>query len=89
MLPVSLLLRDSTTRPPWPGGWTRPCWSWPAVATRSRSSASHSRRLFNAAPQPKRLVVLDGADHNDDELLAGPRLLAELRTFLGVGGLRG
>jgi fermentation-respiration switch protein FrsA (DUF1100 family) len=44
--------------------------------------ASHSRRLFVAAPQPKRLVVLDGADHNDHDLLAGPRLLAELRAFL-------
>ena len=43
---------------------------------------SHSRRLFAAAPQPKRLVVLDGADHNDPELLAGPRLLEVLRAFL-------
>jgi uncharacterized protein len=52
--------------------------------------ASHSRRLFAAAPQPKRLVVLDGADHNDHDLLAGPRLLAELRAFLaGVPGLVG
>ena len=44
--------------------------------------AGHSRRLFAAAPQPKRLVVLDGADHNDAELLAGPRLVAALRAFL-------
>jgi uncharacterized protein len=52
--------------------------------------ASHSRRLFAAAPQPKRLVVLEGADHNDHELLAGPRLLAELRAFLAdVPGLVG
>jgi uncharacterized protein len=52
--------------------------------------ASHSRRLFAAAPQPKRLVVLEGADHNDHDLLAGPRLLAELRAFLaGVPGLVG
>jgi fermentation-respiration switch protein FrsA (DUF1100 family) len=52
--------------------------------------ASHSRRLFAAAPQPKRLVVLEGADHNDHDLLAGPRLLAELRAFLaGVAGLVG
>jgi alpha-beta hydrolase superfamily lysophospholipase len=50
----------------------------------------HSRRLFAAAPEPKRLVVLDGADHNDLELLAGPRLLAELEAFLGgVPGLLG
>jgi pimeloyl-ACP methyl ester carboxylesterase len=52
--------------------------------------ASHSRRLFAAAPQPKRMVVLEGADHNDHELHAGPRLLAELRSFLaGVPGLLG
>jgi uncharacterized protein len=52
--------------------------------------AGHSRRLFAAAPQPKRLVVLEGADHNDHELLAGPRLLAELRAFLaGVPELLG
>jgi fermentation-respiration switch protein FrsA (DUF1100 family) len=51
---------------------------------------AHSRRLFAAAPQPKRLVVLEGADHNDLDLLAGPRLLEELRAFLaGVPGLRG
>ena len=50
----------------------------------------HSRRLFAAAPRPKRLVVLDGADHNDPDLLAGPRLLDELAAFLaGVPGLRG
>ncbi len=46
--------------------------------------AEHSRRLFAAAPQPKRLVVLDGADHNDHDLLAGPRLLAELRAFVAA-----
>jgi fermentation-respiration switch protein FrsA (DUF1100 family) len=50
----------------------------------------HSRRLFAAAPEPKRLVVLDGVDHNDPELHAGPRLLAELRAFLAsVRGLVG
>src|SRR5215213_1649291 len=52
--------------------------------------ASHSRRLFAAAPEPKRLVVLEGADHNDHELLAGPRLVDALRSFLAsVPGLLG
>jgi hypothetical protein len=45
--------------------------------------ASHSRRLFDAAPQPKRFVLLPGADHNDLDLLAGPGLLAEVLAFLG------
>jgi hypothetical protein len=39
--------------------------------------ASHSRRLFDAAPRPKRLVLLPGADHNDLDLLA------EVLAFLG------
>jgi uncharacterized protein len=50
--------------------------------------ASHSRRLFDAAPEPKRFVLLPGAEHNDLDLLAGPRLLDELLAFLrDVGAL--
>jgi len=50
--------------------------------------ASHSRRLFDAAPEPKRFVLLPGAEHNDLDLLAGPRLLDELLSFLrDVGAL--
>jgi uncharacterized protein len=89
VLPVSLLLRDRYDSAALAGRLDAPL----LVVAGGRDQivpASHSRRLFDAAPQPKRLVVLDGADHNDDELLAGPRLLAELRAFLdGVGGLRG
>ena len=89
VLPVSLLLRDRYDSAALAGRLDAPL----LVVAGGRDQivpASHSRRLFEAAPQPKRLVVLDGADHNDDELLAGARLLAELRTFLdGVGGLRG
>jgi uncharacterized protein len=88
LLPVSLLLRDRYDSAALAGRLDAPL----LVVAGGRDQivpASHSRRLFEAAPQPKRLVVLDGADHNDDELLAGPRLLAELRTFLdGVAGLR-
>jgi fermentation-respiration switch protein FrsA (DUF1100 family) len=51
--------------------------------------AAYSRRLFDAAPQPKRFAVIPGADHNDLELLAGSRLLAEVLGFLeGVPALR-
>jgi uncharacterized protein len=89
VLPVSLLLRDRYDSAALAGRLDTPL----LVVAGGRDQiipASHSRRLFDAAPQPKRLVVLDGADHNDDELLAGPRLLAELRAFLdGVDGLRG
>ena len=37
--------------------------------------ADQSRRLYEAANQPKRLVVIDGADHNDEALTSGPRVI--------------
>jgi uncharacterized protein len=87
LVPVSLLLRDRYDSAALAGRLAAPL----LVVAGGRDRiipASHSRRLFAAAPQPKRLVVLDGADHNDHDLLAGPRLLAEVRAFLaGVGGL--
>ncbi|MGB3356457.1 MAG: alpha/beta hydrolase [Mycobacterium sp.] len=44
--------------------------------------ASHSRRLFDAAPQPKEYVLIDGAGHNDPVLLDGPAMLAPVERFL-------
>jgi uncharacterized protein len=89
VLPVSLLLRDRYDSAALVGRLTAPL----LVVAGSRDRivpVSHSRRLFAAAPQPKRLVVLDGADHNDHDLHAGPRLVGELRAFLaGVPGLLG
>ena len=41
-----------------------------------------SERLFAASPEPKRLVTIRGADHNDDELLAGPRMIGAMVDFL-------
>ena len=35
----------------------------------------NSRRLYDAAVAPKTLLVLPGADHNDDELLAGDEMI--------------
>jgi fermentation-respiration switch protein FrsA (DUF1100 family) len=55
------------------------------VITAARDSvvpSEQSRRLCEAARQPKRLVVIDGVDHNDFELLAGPRLKSEIDLFL-------
>jgi fermentation-respiration switch protein FrsA (DUF1100 family) len=43
---------------------------------------SHSRRLFDAAPEPKRFVLIPGADHNDPQLLDGPQLIGEVLAFL-------
>jgi uncharacterized protein len=89
LVPVSLLLRDRYDSAALAGRLAAPL----LVLAGGRDRivpAGHSRRLFAAAPQPKRLAVLDGADHNDHDLLAGPWLLAELRRFLaGVPGLHG
>jgi len=87
LVPVSLLLRDRYDSAALAGRLAAPL----LVVAGSRDRIvplAHSRRLFGAAPRPKRLVVLDGADHNDPDLLAGPRLVDELRSFLGgVPGL--
>jgi uncharacterized protein len=44
--------------------------------------ASLSRRVFDAAPDPKRWLVLDAAHHNDPALFAGDELVAEVDRFL-------
>jgi fermentation-respiration switch protein FrsA (DUF1100 family) len=89
LVPVSLLLRDRYDSAAIADRLTAPL----LVVAGGRDRivpVGHSRRLFAAAPQPKRMVVLDGADHNDHELLAGLRLLTELRAFLGtIPGLLG
>jgi uncharacterized protein len=89
VLPVSLLLRDRYDAAAAAGRLTAPLLVVAGGHDRI-VPPGHSRRLYAAAPQPKRLVVLDGVDHNDPELNAGPRLQAEVRAFLGgVAGLLG
>jgi fermentation-respiration switch protein FrsA (DUF1100 family) len=41
-----------------------------------------SRRLFEAALEPKRLAIIDRTDHNDYELLAGQRVVTTVLEFL-------
>jgi fermentation-respiration switch protein FrsA (DUF1100 family) len=41
-----------------------------------------SQRLFAAAADPKALVTIPGADHNDLELLAGPEMMQAIAVFL-------
>jgi fermentation-respiration switch protein FrsA (DUF1100 family) len=41
-----------------------------------------SRRLFDNAPAPKRLVIVAGADHNDPALLAGDDMLTAIFQLL-------
>jgi uncharacterized protein len=86
-LPVSLLLADRYDAAGRAGRLAAPL----LVVAGGRDRIvppAHSRRLFEAAPEPKRFVLLPGADHNDLDLLAGPRLLAEVMAFLrGVPAL--
>ncbi len=42
-----------------------------------------TRRLFEAWPDPKLLVTLRGADHNDFDLVAGPEVIAAVTRFVG------
>ena len=42
-----------------------------------------SRRLHAAANEPKALLVIPGADHNDHELLAGRQMIDGVMQFLG------
>jgi hypothetical protein len=44
---------------------------------------AHSRRLFEAAPVPKRFTQIAGADHNDVALLSGSEMIEEIAGFLG------
>jgi uncharacterized protein len=44
--------------------------------------ASLSRRLYDAAPERKRFMLVPGADHNDPELLDGGEVVAEIVRFL-------
>jgi fermentation-respiration switch protein FrsA (DUF1100 family) len=41
-----------------------------------------SRQLFESAPQPRELVVVGGADHNDAALLDGRELIDAVRRFV-------
>lgn len=41
-----------------------------------------SRRLLEAAPGPKALLILPGANHNDEELQAGPDMMEAIGRFL-------
>lgn len=47
-----------------------------------------SRRLFDAAAEPKKFVLVAGADHNDRELLDGAVLISETLKFLREHSVR-
>lgn len=43
---------------------------------------AESERVFEAATEPKRLLVVPGADHNDLALLSGDSVIDEMVTFI-------
>jgi hypothetical protein len=43
---------------------------------------SLTRRVYAAAEEPKRLVEIAASHHNDESLLAGDELMAEITAFL-------
>jgi len=49
---------------------------------------SLSRKLFDAAPDPKRYLLVPGTGHNDPELIDGHRMLEEVGRFLSEAGVR-
>lgn len=48
-----------------------------------------SRKLYDAARDPKRYLLVPGTGHNDLELAAGPRMLDAVETFLSENRVLG
>ena len=44
--------------------------------------AEFSRRLYEAAREPKTILTMPEADHNDDELLAGEEMIEGIVRFI-------
>jgi fermentation-respiration switch protein FrsA (DUF1100 family) len=80
-LPVGLLLTDHYPSKEWIGQVSCPVLVLAGEAD-SIVPLEHSRRLYEAAPSPKRLVTFPGADHNDLEFLVGERFLNEITAFV-------
>ncbi len=49
---------------------------------------SLSRKLYDAAPDPKRYLLVPGTGHNDPNLVDGDRMLEEVGRFLSEAGVR-
>jgi hypothetical protein len=49
---------------------------------------AQARRVFEAAPEPKRFFAIPGADHNDTYLAGGRPYWQVWREFLGLGATR-
>jgi fermentation-respiration switch protein FrsA (DUF1100 family) len=45
---------------------------------------TQTKEVYDAAPEPKRLLTIANADHNDFEMLAGEKIINVLIEFLGT-----
>lgn len=82
-LPVRWLLRDRYDTAGQIGRVTSPV----LVIAGDRDAIipiEHSRRLFEAAREPKEFVVIPGAGHNDFSLLAGTQMIDAIARFLSA-----
>jgi hypothetical protein len=80
-LPVRLLLRDSFDSLRLIGELRAPL----LVIAGDRDAIvpfDQSRRLYNAAGEPKEFIVIRGADHNDAELLMGDEMIGAIVAFV-------
>jgi fermentation-respiration switch protein FrsA (DUF1100 family) len=81
ILPVRLLLRDRFASRDAIGRVRAPI----LVIAGDRDDIvplDQSRKLYDAAPSPKELVIVPGASHNDDELLNGDEMIRAIFRFL-------
>ncbi len=80
-VPVSLLLKDR-----YPSDERMGLIQVPTLVIAGDADATvpfeQSRAIFGAASEPKKLVVVDGADHNDPALTAGAGMVEEIVSFL-------
>lgn len=86
-LPVSMLLRDR-----FPNLETIPQLDIPLLVVAGSDDeivpTEQSAAVYEASGAPKRLVIVDGANHNDFALLAGDRLLDAIDSFVTDGSSR-
>lgn len=87
-LPTSLFLRDRYPNRDRVSGLHVPVLVMAGSAD-SVVPLAQSKRVYEAAGEPKEFVVFDGADHNDFELTAGEELVATVAEFLERVGLPG
>ena len=80
-LPVGWILKDRFLSTDRIGRVTSPSLFIAGAADRI-VPASQTRALFHAAREPKALMVIAGADHNDEALAEGPEMIARVVSFV-------